>query len=280
MEFYSEEGKQSSPGSSTLILPALSIGNVGQLTVDLLIASLKSEKIGYLDDPNVLPCVGNDAYTPSPPGKLALPLEAYESSSSGLTLVQQRSPIIKGMMMSYAKNMASFVAGNGKKDVIILSSLDFGRWKNIDMSSGLQIYYLSSSNLDGTDADCESLGWKRLQGYDSALRAWKYLDALAEEGSVLDEDFPFEELGDEEYYASLPFAALFSCFKAKGLKVTCLFCYCSEGDNIPEAFGMAEATCKLMGLNQNEVQGKGAATWITPFSWQSVYGPPADMSLF
>lgn len=80
-------------------------------------------------------------------------------------------------------------------------------------TSGLQIYYLSSSNLDGTDAVCESLGWKRLQGYDSALRAWKYLDALAEEGSVIDEDFSIEELGDEDYYASLPFAALFSCFK-------------------------------------------------------------------
>ncbi|KAL8529966.1 hypothetical protein ACS0TY_007149 [Phlomoides rotata] len=178
-------------------------------------------------------------------------------------------------------------------------------------TSGLQIYYLSSSSLDGTDAVCESLGWKRLPGYDPALRAWKYLDVLAEEGSVHDEDFPFEELGDEDYCASLPFAALFSCFKAKGLKVTCLFCYCSEGDNIPEAFGMAEATCKFMGLNKNEVQGEsilisccfcpltnkfssnhhnlicvlqfsgnGAANWITPFPWQSVYGSLADMSLF
>lgn len=61
--------------------PALSIGNVGQLTVDLLIASLQAEKIGYLDDPNVLPCVGNDAYTPSPPGKLALPLEGIFSEN-------------------------------------------------------------------------------------------------------------------------------------------------------------------------------------------------------
>ncbi|KAL8523015.1 hypothetical protein ACS0TY_013109 [Phlomoides rotata] len=147
-------------------------------------------------------------------------------------------------------------------------------------TSGLQIYYLSSSSLDGTDAVCESFGWKRLPGYDPALRAWKYLDALAEEGSVHDEYFPFEELGDEDYCASLPFAALFSCLKAKGLKVTCLFYYCSEGDNIPEAFGMAEATCKFMGLNKNEVQGNGAANWIIPFSWQSVYGPPADMSLF
>lgn len=55
--------------------PALSIGNVGQLAVDLLIASTRAERIGFLDDPNVLPCVGNDAYWPSPQGQLALPLE-------------------------------------------------------------------------------------------------------------------------------------------------------------------------------------------------------------
>lgn len=43
--------------------------------MDLLISSIKAENIGCLDDPNVLPCVGNDAYSPSPVGKLALPLE-------------------------------------------------------------------------------------------------------------------------------------------------------------------------------------------------------------
>ncbi|GFP85441.1 proteasome assembly chaperone 2 [Phtheirospermum japonicum] len=256
MEFHLEEGKKSNPKCSTLILPALSIGNVGQLAVDLLISSLKADKIGCLDDPNVLPCVGNDAYSPSPLGKLALPLEAYESSSSALTLVQQRSPVIKGMTIEYAKNMANFAAANEKKHVVILSSLDFGRWRNINMSSGLQIYYLSSSNVDGTDSECESLGWNRLQDYDPAQRTWKHLDALAEEGSMPDEDFPIEELGDEDYYPSLPFAALFSCFKAKGLKVTCLLCYCSEGDNIPEAFSMAEAASRLTGLSDNGFKGE------------------------
>lgn len=55
--------------------PALSIGNVGQLAVDLLISSTRTERIGYLDDPYVLPCVGNDAYGPIPRGEVALPLE-------------------------------------------------------------------------------------------------------------------------------------------------------------------------------------------------------------
>ncbi|KAG6436252.1 hypothetical protein SASPL_101138 [Salvia splendens] len=213
-------------------MPALSIGNVGQLAVDLLISSLKADKVGCLDDPNVLPCFGNDAYSPSPLGKLALSLEAYESSSSGLTLVQQRSPVLKGIMVAYAKNIANLAAAKRKS-----------------------MYY------------------------DSALRTWKYLDTLAQV-SVPDEDSPFDELSDDDYYPSLPFAALFSCFKAKGLKVTCLFCYCSEGDNMPEAFSMAEAASKAVGLNDFLGGDNGAGKWITPFSWQSVYGPPADMTLF
>ncbi|XP_051145408.1 uncharacterized protein LOC127261206 [Andrographis paniculata] len=281
MDFYLEDGKQLSSNCTTLILPALSIGNVGQLAVDLLISSLKAERVGYLDEPNVLPCAGNDAYSPSPLGKLALPLEAYESSSSALTLLQQRSPVIKGMVLEYAKNIASFAAKNGMNHVVILSSLDFGRWKNIDMSSGLQVHYLSNGNLDGTDSNCESNGWKRLQDYDPTQRTWKYLDSLADGKSLPDEDFTFEELEDGDYCPSLPFAALFSCFKAKGLKVTCLLCYCSEGDNIPEAFALAEATSKLVGLNENELQGSDpSGKWTVPFSWQSVYGPPADTTLF
>nr|POE98986.1 proteasome assembly chaperone 2 [Quercus suber] len=80
---------------STLLLPALSIGNVGQLAMDLMVSSTRAERIGFFDDPFLLPCVGNDAYGPQPQGQLALPLEAYDSSPNALTLVQQRSPVVK-----------------------------------------------------------------------------------------------------------------------------------------------------------------------------------------
>lgn len=95
MEFIIEEGKCLNKETSTLILPALSIGNVGQLAVDLLVSSTRAERIGYLDDPYILPCVGNDAYGPTPCGELALPLEAYDSRNNGVALVQQRSPVVK-----------------------------------------------------------------------------------------------------------------------------------------------------------------------------------------
>lgn len=240
-----------------------------------------AERIGFLDDPNVLPCVGNDAYGPVPQGELALPLEAYESAPSRLSFVQQRSPIVKGMMFQFAHDLAEFAVTSGKKHVVVLSSLDFGRWQKVDMSSGLQIHYLSSTNADGTDDDCERLGWKRLQEYNPSQRRWEHLSTLAAGNNPEEEALPFDEdlEEDEDYYASLPFAALFSCFKARGLKVTCLMCYCSEGDNIPDSINLAEAACKILQFSpsSNGTEGGG---WVIPLSWKSVYGPPPDMSMF
>ena len=89
----------------------------------------------------------------------------------------------------------------------------FQFWFILYHISGLQTYYLSSTNSDGTDDYCEQLGWKRLQEYNPTQRCWKYLSTLAKENALQD-DNPFEdELEEEDYYPSLPFAALFSCFK-------------------------------------------------------------------
>lgn len=82
-------------------------------------------------------------------------------------------------------------------------------------TSGSQVHYLSSTNEDGTDDYCEVLGLKRLQEYNPEQRRWKYLTTLAEGSAMLDEELPFEdeEEDEEDYYPSLPFAALYCCFK-------------------------------------------------------------------
>ena len=43
--------------------------------MDLMVSSTRAERIGFFDDPFLLPCVGNDACGPQPQGQLALPLE-------------------------------------------------------------------------------------------------------------------------------------------------------------------------------------------------------------
>ncbi|KAG2294466.1 hypothetical protein Bca52824_041135 [Brassica carinata] len=267
MEFVVEEGKRVDEECSTLILPALSIGNVGQLAVDLLVSSTGADRVGYLDDPYLLPCVGNDAYGPLPCGEISLPLEVYESPSTATTLAQQRSPVAKGMMIKFAENIADFAASSGKKHVIVLSSLDFQRLHhNLDMSRGPQVYYLSNAEANGRDEHCERLGFGRLNEYDSEGRCWKYLCSVFDENCKEELTFPSEdELEDIDYYPSLPFAALFSAFKARGLKVTCLLCYCSEGDNIPDAFLLTRRSrsCRLH---------------VGSCVWRLLFHPPIDVS--
>lgn len=287
MEFVLEQGKQHHKECSNLVLPALSIGNVGQLALDLLISTTEAERVGYLDDPFILPCVGNDAYGPIPQGNLALPAEVYDSASNSLTLLQQRSPVIKGMLLEYAKNLADHVASSGIMHVVLLSGLDFGKWRNIDISSGSQIFYLSSTTNDGADEHCEGLGFKRLKEYNPDQKHWRYLNAVAQASLTqslslpLEDDLDDDEVGEGgDYYAGLPFAALFTFLKAKGVKVTCLLCYCSEGDNMPDAFHLAEGACKLLTLNPRNVLGSEGNNWLVPFSWKTVYGPPPDLSMF
>lgn len=82
----------------TFIQPALSIGNVGQLAVDLLISSTRAERIGYFDEPNVLPCVGNDAYWPTPQGDLALPLEGHSSTFTYIYIYTSCTHIFTSIM--------------------------------------------------------------------------------------------------------------------------------------------------------------------------------------
>ncbi|WVZ60686.1 hypothetical protein U9M48_010673 [Paspalum notatum var. saurae] len=281
MEFSVVEGESFSSSCPTLIMPALSIGNVGQLAVDLLISSARARRVAYLDEPSVLPCAGNDAFGPDAVGDLALALEAYESGPHRLAFIQQRSPVITGMMVSFAKNIADFISSIGKNHIVILSSLDSGKRRVIDASSHMQVYYLSSCNEDGFDPEYEKLGWKKLEEYDPSHKRWSFLGSLVEGGS-LSEDMvdDADEMTINDYYASLPFAALFTACKAKGLKVSCIMCYCSEGDNMPESFQLAEAVCKLLGHGPEKFHGNGSNGWTVPLSWKSVYGPPPDMSIF
>lgn len=44
----------------------MSVGNVGQLAADLLVATLRMQRVGWVSDHTVLPLVGNDAFDHTP----------------------------------------------------------------------------------------------------------------------------------------------------------------------------------------------------------------------
>lgn len=261
----------------TLIVPALSIGNVGQLAVDLLVPSLQADRVGYLEDTSILPCIGNDPYGSVEKGELAVALEVYEGQHDDLRIVQQRAPVIKGTMFKFAKNFSNWASNNSTGEVIILSGVDSGKRPILDAGSS-PIRYISTANPDGTDERCEALGWKKLENYSPSSDAWRLLESR----SLKDADECLKDtdiqMNDEMYYPSLPFASLFSCCKARGLKAVCILLFCSEGDNIQDAFLLGEALQSLRSLGNTT--GRGPQTWTVPHSWRSVYGPPPDPTIY
>ena len=50
----------------TLVCPAVCIGSVGQLAVDLLLCTTGAQRCGFLSHPALLPVVGNDPLGDSP----------------------------------------------------------------------------------------------------------------------------------------------------------------------------------------------------------------------
>jgi hypothetical protein len=71
----------------------LTLGNVGQLAVDLMCATFQFERVGQLETPYVLPLIGNDTFTAQGSGILSTALEVFQRGR--LTFVQQRTPVIK-----------------------------------------------------------------------------------------------------------------------------------------------------------------------------------------
>lgn len=88
--------------------PSVSIGNVGQLAVDLIISTLQLQRLGYFESPDVLPCLGIDDEW-----DLVTPLELYGSSGSQLVVLQQRSPAVVGRQRQLAEDLASWVQESG-----------------------------------------------------------------------------------------------------------------------------------------------------------------------
>src|SRR5271170_6833127 len=125
--------------SSTLIIPSISIGNVPQLALDLLITTLKIPLVGYLTSPYLVPCAGTreEGFHDFGRGGIACPLEGivldfrllmrevYFDKERMLTVIQQRSPFIdNGMRTPFVQDLWRFISCFGFTKVIMLASSD------------------------------------------------------------------------------------------------------------------------------------------------------------
>jgi proteasome assembly chaperone 2 len=87
--------------------PGEAIGNVGQLAVDLLIVRHGLTCIGYLETAYVQPCAGLNAYDGG--GKVHLAMELYAGAGSGVVVLQQRAPVLRGCQAQFATQLADWL---------------------------------------------------------------------------------------------------------------------------------------------------------------------------
>lgn len=116
-ESLSDPAALPAPGA-TLLLPAVTVGNVGQLAIDLLVQStVGSRRIGSLQSATVVPVTGGCAFS-SADGALHGPareLELYVVD--GKLVLQQRAPALPGCQRRFARELADWIESKGIEKV-------------------------------------------------------------------------------------------------------------------------------------------------------------------
>ena len=283
--------------------PAVSIGNVGQLAADLLIATLGLEPCGTMLSPTALPVVGLGATGGSGSvgdgdddeggrERLSTELELFSppSSSSGSSsewvLLQQRSPDAPGSSRAAAKALGGWAKASGIEKILILASVDAADRRDAalnsssDPSSGPKTLAFVASGgaaLGEWTAKAESCGAASLpaeeeEGGNAALSSHE--TGLPPRGERRLPPWPL--LAAAKDGAAPPALALLS--------------YATEGDNAADAVSLAAAAAGVLGVEVPSTKDAAAAAapapsapfskgtipvsgpWRAPAAWAAAYG--------
>ena len=263
----------------TLILPVVSHGNVGQLATDLLVASVTgARRIGCLDHPALLPCVGRDAFASDDGdgpggGHIALGMEVYRVGGGGggaLCLAQQRAEVTLGSQRTFAADVAEWIAERGFAEVVVLASAPSTEAKAPGEIGGTSFQHVTASDVP--DDRCVAAGI-----------AHRKTSGGAGGGATAD-----QKSRDDR---ALPPWSLMRALRAANVTAVALIATCSEGDNTEDAAAMADAVAGVLGLGveirpaptEDDAGEKvtttttndgsdGRIRWTIPPSWRAAYG--------
>ena len=108
--------RQPCPNGSPPSVNTCSCGNVGQLAVDLFIATLELRPLGSLHHASLLPAAGAAAFAHAP-GILSSGLELFADPARKLACLQQRAPADPGRQVELAQATAAWIVRSGFKQV-------------------------------------------------------------------------------------------------------------------------------------------------------------------
>uniref|UniRef100_A0A8B9TD36 Proteasome assembly chaperone 2 n=1 Tax=Anas platyrhynchos TaxID=8839 RepID=A0A8B9TD36_ANAPL len=224
-------------------MPAVSVGNVGQLAIDLVISTLRMTKIGYFYTDCLVPMVGNNPYATSNENSVELSInaEVYSLPSKKLVVPADQITFHKGM--PFCRALLSWVESSKCARVILLSS-SHAYQRDDEQLLGTPLRYLLTPALE-----------KAVEGRMQELKE-KVLHIPG--GGIT--------------------KLLFTESCSKGIQMAVLLKFCSEGDNIPDAFALVNYLNEWLQLIKSKEIPDTSSQWKIPSSWRLLFGnglPPA-----
>ena len=253
---------------AVLIMPALCIGNVGQLAIDILLETYKYsiQHVAALHHPLVVPCFGMNPYGDVSNADASHPIDIYRlnseehSSSVSYYLMQQRAPASAGCQVQFANDIMSWISSNSSSGMVkfsavwILGSLDATLRQDEDLQSSA---VRSICAVGNGDVDISSMVKQCEECGVTALGDWRN-----------------NENKYVQYGGHMPWP-LIQAAEEHGVSAAGLVSFVVEGDNRGDAFEMAKTALRvimklpLKGENvlDDEHSGTGREL-VEPKSWR------------
>lgn len=221
---------------SKLVVPAISIGNVPQLSVDLLIHNLQLKLVARLDTLFLYPfaapvdSAGDDKKVVKD-GSASTALELYYNEELKLSVIQQRSPIIPDYSQNFLDYLVTVIKELGFGKVLILDSNDYGLKGDVDFEKPLELF---SNELEER---FKSLKVSNTNDLDKV----------------------------KESFTTFTNALVTEINKIKEVTLQALLMYVYEGDNFFDAQVVTKEVFDLLKIAQPK-------HLIKPKSWEGAYG--------
>uniref|UniRef100_A0A3Q2LIG7 Proteasome assembly chaperone 2 n=1 Tax=Equus caballus TaxID=9796 RepID=A0A3Q2LIG7_HORSE len=245
----------------TLLMPAVSVGNVGQLAVDLIISTLNMCKIGYFYTDCLVPMVGNNPYATAEENsaELSTNAEVYSLPSKKLVALQLRSIFINYKSKPFCEKLLSWVKSSNCAKVIVLSSSHSYHRNDLQLCS-TPFKYLWAPSVQ--------------KSVQNKSHNWEEMEKSPCIPEINDSEFCIPEGGNTK--------TLCDEGRSKEIPLAVLLKFVSKGDNIPDALGLVEHLNEWLQIIKPRCNDPTASAllWKIPSSWRLLSGSSLSPVLF
>ncbi|ETK91710.1 hypothetical protein L915_04758 [Phytophthora nicotianae] len=291
MEFYSQDAASAANAAActslfaghTVLLPAVSNANLGQLTLDLMINTLLQNgeafdveltRVGHLLSEAAPPIAGGAAFATQQPNTLCLNLEVYQSKARKLTIIQQRAPVLPGRAHAFSQELVEWAIKSKVATLGVVAGCDdMLRHDPNMMSRPIRTIY----SADATQLDEAFL--TRFEGLTTNTEGGQEATETSASSSA-DQWKPIRGAG----LAPLLHA---ECDEQK-LPFIAWVMPCAEGNNVPDAAAMTTQLFRSLRITPKQtpdpVAMPSSMPQMLPFafppSWNQLFGRGPDVSLY